>query len=241
MSLEKIQAPLLPQTAGNRLLDRLPRRERTRILSRCETVALVPGDVLCEAAQPFHHVYFPVAGIISLEKTLAGHEPLETELIGYEGMLGVTLVLGVCLAPQRGVVQIVGTALRMQPDQLMETLKSCPTALRTLNQYLYVMILQLSQRAGCSQFHDLGSRLARDLLMAHDRAHNDQFHLTHQFLARMLGVQRGGVTIAAGILQKKKIIRYTRGEITILNRKGLEAASCECYFASSDDYRRLFP
>ncbi|MCK9503876.1 MAG: Crp/Fnr family transcriptional regulator [Porticoccaceae bacterium] len=234
------QTPLVPLTAVNRLIARLPQKERTRITTQCEAVELVVGDILCEAGEPFKSVYFPVTGIISLVKILVGHEPLETELIGNEGMLGVTLVLGVGSAPQRGLVQGAGTALRMQAPHLLEILKSCPTARRILNRYLYVVMLQLSQTAGCSRFHNLGPRLARCLLMAHDRIHSNHFHLTHQFLANMLGVQRGGVTIAAGILQKKKIIRYSRGEITILNRQGLEAVSCECYQSISDDYRRLF-
>jgi len=236
----KNHALSVPLSAVNHLIDRLPLRERVRILARCETVTLVAGRVLCDAEEPLRYVYFPITGTISLVKNLAGHEPLETEQIGNEGMLGVTLTLGVSVAPQRGVVQGAGTALRMRAAHLIKTLETCPVALRTLNIYLYVVILQLSQMAGCSRFHDLGSRLARNLLMAHDRAHSNHFHLTHQCLADMLGVQRGGVTIAAGILQKENIIRYSRGAITILNRNGLEAASCECYRAISADYQRLF-
>lgn len=228
-----------PAPVVNRLLGGLPRRERDRILQRCEPVDLVFGAVLCESDHTFPHVYFPLTGFISLVETVGGHQPLEMGLIGFEGMLGVTLVLGVNTAPLRGVVHGSGTALRMAVPQFQRELPSNPALLRTLKRYLYVLMAQLSQTTGCTRFHEVEARLARWLLMTHDRAHADHFHLTHEFLADMLGVRRSGVTIAAGDLQHRKLIGYTRGEITILDRKGLEAASCECYDAVIDDYARL--
>ncbi len=224
----------------NRLIGSLPRKERDRILERCEPVDLVFGTVLCEPGQLFRRVYFPLTGFISLVVEMGGHKPLEMGLIGNEGMLGVTLALGVSTAPHRGVVQGSGTALRMSAPQLRGALRDSPALLRTLNRYLYVLMAQLSQTAACTRFHVVEARLARWLLMTHDRAHADYFHLTHQFLADMLGVQRSAVTIAAGALQHRKLVHYTRGKITVLDRKGLEAASCECYKAVVEDYANLF-
>ena len=223
----------------NHLLESLPRRERNRVLQRCEPVDLVFGTILCEPDQPYRHAYFPLSGFISLVQTVGEHQPLEMGLIGNEGMLGATIVLGLNAIPLRGVVQGSGTGLRMTAVQLRRLLVECPALQRKLNRYLYVLIAQLSQTAACTRFHEVEARLARWLLMTHDRAHADHFHLTHEFLADMLGVQRSAVTIAAGTLQKRQLISYTRGEISILSRTGLEAASCECYDAVIQDYEQL--
>ena len=230
-----------PTLITNRLIERLPPQERASFLTLAETVDLHTGDVLCEAERPFQHVYFPVTGVISLVKALEAHQPIETEQIGNEGMLGVTLLLDVAAAPERSVVQTSGTALRMTPSDLIETLQRCPIATRNFRHYLYVMILQLTQTATCFRFHDLAARLARALLTVHDRAHSDHFYLTHQVLADMLGVQRGGVTIAAGHLQRRNIIHYTRGHISILDRRALEGESCACYNTLKNGYARLLP
>lgn len=224
----------------NQLIGSLPRQERNRIVERCQKVDLVFGTVLCEPDQPIEHVYFPLSGFISLVMKLGGHQPLELALIGNEGVLGATLALGVRDAPVGAVVQGPGTALRMTAAQLRRELQESPGLLLTLNRYLYVSMTQLSQSAACGAFHEVEPRLARWLLMSHDRAHADHFHLTHEFLADMLGVRRSGITIAAGVLQRRKLIRYSRGEISVLDRKGLEAASCECYDAMIEDYAQLF-
>ncbi|MEF9671842.1 helix-turn-helix domain-containing protein [Pseudomonas sp. PCH446] len=129
----------------------------------------------------------------------------------------------------RSVVQGAGNALRMSGLSLQLVLRDSPSLSNCLNQYLYVQLMQLAQTAACTHFHEIEPRLARWLLMTHDRAHANHFHLTHACLANRLGVRRSGVTLAAGALQQRGLIRYTRGEITILDRKGLEAASCECY------------
>jgi len=230
----------VPVQVVNRLLGGLPRKTRNRLLEHCEPVDLDFGDILCERNQRFQHVYFPVTGIVSLVAMVRGHPPLEMGLIGNEGMLGVTLVLGVNSARLRAIVQGAGIALRMPAPQFRRELRDSPLLARTVNRYLYVLLTQLSQTAVCTRFHHIEARLVRWLLMMHDRAHADHFGLTHQFLAHMLGVQRSAVTIAAGALQSRNLIRYTRGEISILDRKGLEAAACECYEAVVDDYRRLF-
>jgi len=224
----------------NRLLAALPAPDRQALLQNCTTVELTFGTVLCEPEQIFRHVYFPLEGFISLVATVPKHPPLEMGMIGKEGMLGATLLLGVNVAPLQAVVQGAGTALRMSAAQLRRDLLTRPALAAVLGRYLYVLTVQLSQSAACTRFHEVDQRLARWLLMTHDRAPGDHFHLTHQFLADMLGVQRSAVTIAAGALQKKKLISYARGDIAVLSRKGLEAASCACYGTVQTDYKRLF-
>lgn len=234
-----MQADTSPQVV-NHLIAGLPRKDRVRLLQHCEPVDLVFGAILCEPDDSFEHVYFPLRGFISLVAAVDGHPPLEMGLIGNEGMLGATLLLGVSTVPLRAVVQGSGSAWRLTAAAFRRELRESPALLRALNRYLYVLMAQLSQTAACTRFHEVAARLARWLLMTHDRAHADHFHLTHQFLADMLGVRRSGISIAAAVLQRRNLIRYTRGEISILNRAGLEAASCECYAAVIKDYRRLF-
>jgi CRP-like cAMP-binding protein len=223
----------------NRLIAGVPSKDRARLLANCEQVDLVFGDRLSEADKPIKHVYFPLAGFISLVATLDGHQPLEMGLVGNEGMLGVTLKLGIKTAPMRAVVQGTGTALRMTGSNFTQLLGRNPAMFHILDRYLYVLMAQLTRSSACTRFHEIEPRLARWLLMTHDRSHADHFHLTHEFLADMLGVRRSGVSIAAGALQLRKLIRYSRGEITIVNRKGLEAASCECYDATQEDYANV--
>ncbi|MDX3773584.1 Crp/Fnr family transcriptional regulator [Chromatiaceae bacterium AAb-1] len=220
----------------NHLLELLSAKERRLLLQRCEMVELQFGDILCEPYQRYRYLYFPLSGFISLVSKLAGHKPLEMGLIGNEGMLGVTLALGVTTVPMQAVVQGAGTAWRIEVAALQQLLNQCPQLQHLLQQYLFVLMQQLSQSAACVHFHALDCRLARWLLMSHDRAHADHFHLTHQFLADMLGVRRSGVTVAASIMQQQQLIRYRRGDISILNRPALTAIACDCYQTAVDDY-----
>lgn len=229
-----------PAQVVNHLIEVLSPKAKARMLERLEKVDLVFGDILCEAEAAFRHIYFPLSGFVSLVATVGAHPPLEMGLIGNEGMLGATLILAVPTAPLRGVVQGSGTALRMTAQDLRGELKASPSLVRTLQRYLYVLSAQLAQTASCTRFHEIEARLARWLLMTHDRAQGDHFHLTHQFLANMLGVQRSAVTIAAGGLQERGLIRYTRGDIRIMDREGLEARACECYAAVVRDYKQIF-
>ena len=229
-----------PSLVVNCLIDSLSAETRKRILKLCAPVELAFGTVLCEANQPLRHVYFPLTGFISLVAIVNDHPPLEIGLIGNEGMLGATLALDVTSARLRGIVQGPGTALRMTAAQLRLLLRENRALRRTINRYLFVLLAQQSRSIACTRFHEIKSRLARWLLMTHDRAHADHFYLTHQYLADMLGVQRSAVTIAAGALQRNKVIRYVRGEIIVLDRRGLEAASCECYRAVIEDHQRQF-
>lgn len=224
----------------NRLLAALPPSLVQQLVQRCDLVDLEPGEQLCVRGKPLRHVYFPLSGFISLAATVSGRPPLEMSLIGAEGMLGVMLVLGVGRMPIHALVQGRGVALRMSAAGFRQALRGNATLLHLLNRYLYFFVVQLLQTATCSRFHEVQPRLARWLLMTHDRAQADHFHLTHQALADMLGVQRSAVTIAAGALQDRGLIHYSRGEITVLARDALQASSCECYACVVEEYRRLF-
>lgn len=218
-----------PLHVFNRLIGSLPRKEHATLIAHCEPVELLFRKVLCESGRPFRYLYFPLSGFISMVITSGTHQPLELALIGNEGMLGATKVLGLNTAPSRAVVQGSGSALRISPQHLSQVLQECPRLLSVIKRYVYMLMTQLAQNIACGHFHEVEPRLARWLLMSHDRAHSDHLELTHDFLANMLGVRRSGITIAAGALQLRKLIHYSRGHITILDRQGLEAAACECY------------
>jgi CRP-like cAMP-binding protein len=226
----------LPQ-AENRLIEKLPRADRQRLLALCEPVQLVLSDVLCEPGSATRHVLFPVDGFVSLVAQAGGHAGLEVGMVGREGLFGVQLALGVSQAPMRGLVQGPGAAWRMASEPFLRELQRNAALRQMVNRYLYVLMVQLATASACRSFHDIGSRLARWLLMSHDRAHADQFHVTHEFLGLMLGVRRVGVTVAAGGLQASRLIRYHRGELTVLDRAGLEAQACSCYAADRLAYR----
>lgn len=225
-----------PATADNQLLAALPSRERRRFLAGCEPVELAFAQILSEPGERIRHVYFPTQSFISLTKPLHDSYSLEVGLIGDEGMLGVSLVLGVDISPLHAVVQGEGPALRMKAALFRRELARSPAMERTLKRYLYVMMGQIAQTAACTRYHVIEARLARWLLMTQDRAHSSAFYVTHVFLACMLGVRRVGVTKAATALQDRKLISYTRGNITILDRDGLNAAACECYATDQANY-----
>jgi CRP-like cAMP-binding protein len=223
----------------NHLIASLPRKERLRLQALCEPVRLVLAEVLCEPGIPTRHVYFPTEGFISLVAQIDGRPALEVGMVGREGMLGAHLALGVVTAPLHALVQGAGAAWRIAtPAFRAELARSVPLQ-RGLNRYLYVLMAQLAASAACLRFHQIGPRLARWLLMTQDRAHADQFHVTHEFLSYMLGVRRVGITAAAGLLQRGGLIEYRRGELTVLDRTGLEAAACGCYAVDRKAYVEL--
>ncbi len=224
--MSKSAPPFLPVNA---LIASLPRTVRENVSDACESAELPFGEALCKPGDSIRYVYFPTDSYISLITPAGASESLEVGMVGNEGMFGITLLLDVKVSALLGLVQGGGQALRMPAGRFRQlTADSAPFRQR-LNRYLYVLTTQLAQTAACNRFHALDARMARWLLMTHDRAHKDTFRLTHQFLAYMLGVRRAGVTEAAGRLQAQGLIRYVRGELTVLNRSGLEGASCPCY------------
>ena len=229
--------PTPKHTSGeNRLLAAMTQRSRQHFLSSCEQVELGFADVLCKLGERIRHVYFPTESFISLVTALDDGARLEVGIVGDEGMLGTSLILGVSTSPQHALVQGAGTALRMSAPVFMRHYQRNAELRRQLSRYVYVLMRQLAQTAACTSYHQVEARLARWLLMSRDRAHSDRFHLTHEFLAYMLGVRRAGVTRAASSLQKQGLIDYSRGAITVLDDAGLESASCACYRGGNEMY-----
>lgn len=220
----------------NHLIASLPIEIGNELLKRLTLVDWKFGEIVCEANQEYEHVYFPVTGFISLLTMEIDHHPLEMGLIGSEGMLGVSLVLGVNKAPLQSVVQGAGTALSISADQFQQVLLDFPDLSILLMRYTYVLMQQLAIGGACLHFHAIESRLARWLLMTQDRAHTNKLYITHTFLAYMLGIRRSSVSLAASSLQKQGLISYFRGKIKILDRKGLEVASCQCYQDMTESY-----
>jgi len=223
----------------NRLIQLLPRADRTHLLAACEPAMLTLSEVLCEPGKPTRHVYFPTEGFISLVTLVVGHPGLEVGMVGREGMVGAQLALGVATSPLHALVQGSGSALRIGTKAFRGELARSAAMQRQMNRYLYVLMAQLATSAACLRFHLIGPRLARWLLMMQDRAHADTFRVTHEFLAYMLGVRRVGITAAAGALQRLGLIEYKRGEMTVLDRHGLEHAACTCYAADRRSYDEL--
>ena len=214
---------------ANRLLASLPRAEYRRLLASLEPVTLAFGEILYEPGDAIRHVYFPNDSLVSLI-TLADRQlALEVGMVGREGMVGVSFALGIALSPVRALVQGGGTAMRMKSAPFRKQFRQSLSLQREVYRYTHELMVQVAQTAACNRFHVVEARLARWLLMTRDRVGSDHFRLTQEFIGRMLGVRRVGVTNAAHALKQRKLIDYSRGNIEIINGPGLEAAACACY------------
>ena len=229
----------LPIQVPNQFLGALSDDDRSGLLDHCIAVELAFAEVLYHSGERIAYIYFPTGSFISLVMAIEGHANLEVGLVGNEGVLGITTALGVDTAPFEALVQGAGSAWCISVPTILQALQSSPTLTLQLHRYIYVSLSQLAQTAACTRFHLVEARLARWLLMTQDRAHSAQFHITHVFLASMLGVRRVGITKAANALLKKNLIRYTRGAVTILDRAGLERAACSCYASDNACYQLI--
>lgn len=223
----------------NRLLAALPKRELAVVRAHTDNVVLNQREMIYEAGEIIGHVWFPHVGVVSLVTEFSAGQPVEIATVGGEGMVGVPLLLGSDRIASRAFVQVPGTAARMTADAFRSLLPECPKFEALLRHYTLALISLISQSAACNRIHTVEERCARWLLMTHDRVHQRSFSLTQEFLAQMLGVRRPTVSLAAGMLQKAGLIHYVRGEITIVDRAGLEAASCECYAIIRNEFERL--
>jgi CRP-like cAMP-binding protein len=224
----------------NSLLAALPEAELAYVAKSLTRVELELGQTLHRHNEPYEYVYFVESGFISALAVLHDGSPLEIGLIGSEGLAGFSVALGAKTSYAETMCQTGGGALRMSATALKTAFAANPTLRDLLMRYALLFQVQVSQTAACNAHHELGQRLARWLLSAHDRSGVPELSLTQDLIAIMLGVRRSTVSVAAGTLQKAGVIRYQHGRITIINREGLEDASCECYESVAGEYRRLF-
>ena len=230
--------PATPNRMKNRLLNRLPRSEY-KFLTRSEkTVSLAQGEEIYGEDGPgsLPHVYFPMSGVIALTVRLKDGNEVETATIGNEGMIGLPVALGLDSSPIRAISQVSGEGLKIPAPVFLEAMKPSGTLNRLVRRYTAYSLRYASQTVACNLMHSVEERMCRWLLMSHDRVENDEFSLTHKYLAEMLGVSRQTITVIAGTLQKAGLITYRRGVIRVVNREGLEATSCECYRVTSTFY-----
>ena len=227
------------QPACSRLLALLPRAEYERLLPHLERVSFSLGQVVYESGDRMRYIYFPTSVIISLLYTMENGSSAEMGMAGNEGLVGIALFMGGDTMPNRAVVQSAGDALRMRAKVLQEEFARGGPFQRLLLRYTQALITQMSQTAVCNRLHEIEQQLCRWLLLSHDRLDSDELVMTQELIANMLGVRREGVTTAAGRLQEQGLISYARGRIRILDRRGLEAAVCECYKVVKDEYDRL--
>ncbi len=239
LGLSRSTVRQLGDTPVNRLLALLPPRDYASLRRHLKPIALAYRQSLYRANKAIEYVYFIESGVGSLVNTMRNGEAAEVGTIGNEGLVGLPLLLGDDRSPTSVYVQVPGSGLRIKSDLFAKALAKSASLRTVMGHYAHAFFNQVAQSAACNHFHSLEQRCSRWLLMTHDRMHSDEFLLTQEFLAMMLGVQRTGVTAAASALQRAGIIRYTRGNVTIIDRRALERRSCECYGVSKKEFDRL--
>jgi CRP-like cAMP-binding protein len=224
----------------NHLLRTLPATDRQRLLPLLEPVGLELKEVVYDTDAPIEAVYFPTSVVLSEVVLIDGGTAVEVNTVGWEGMAGLPAFLGAATTDNQTFCQVPGAALRLSAARLGEYLETDGAALHgALHRYTQATMVQLSYNVACNRLHTGEERTARWLLITHDRVRGDTFPLTQEFLAAMLGVRRGTVSLNAGLLQKAGLIRYSRGQITVVDRTGLEEVSCRCYSATRAEFDRL--
>jgi CRP-like cAMP-binding protein len=219
------------RAVGNGVLLTIPEDEFGVLRPHLEFVNLTLQQVLQEPGEKIEYAYFLNGGLVSLMVVTSDARSVEVAIVGREGFVGAPLVVRVRNSSQRAIVQVPADAFRIRSDVMDAVLPGLPGFKECLHHYILLQSLQVSQLAACNRLHEIEQRLARWLLMTHDRVRSEKFPITHDLLAQMLGSGRPSITVAAGTLQRAGLIEYTRGAVTILNRKGLEDAACECYAA----------
>ena len=223
-------------SVANRLLGALPRKDYRKLQFVLEPVKLALGDVLYESHAEIKYVYFPIDCFVSMLTTVDAGQAAEVGLIGSEGMIGVPTALGAAVSPFRAIVQGAGTAIRLQTSEFRRIFTESAALKREVFLFTHLLMIQIAQTAACNRFHVVTQRMARWMLMTRDRVNSNEFRITQEFLALMLGVLRPRVTLAMCSLRERKLIVYRRGSITILDHGGLAAIACGCYKTVKDAY-----
>jgi len=229
-----------PHVSGrNHLLELLPEADRARLMQKMEHVSAVHRTYVFKRHEPISHVHFPLSSVVSIVSVMSDGTMIEVGTIGNEGYAGLPLLFGNTEDSNDGFYQVPGESLRMPSAKFADELARSAPLRRVVQRYAQAFYAQIAQTTACNQVHPVERRLARWILMSHDRVAQKTILLTQEFLAQMLGVRRPAVSIVAGTLQKAGLIRYRRGVIEVLDRKALEKASCECYAAVRDEFERL--
>jgi len=228
------------QSTGNRILEALPKLERERVLSQLKTTDLRRSELIYDVDKPLSYVYFPTSAVLSMLALSEQGNAVEIATIGHEGFAGVQVILGTDRVPNRAICQVAGSAYCTSVETVRDLIKENRVFHQFMQRFTQSLMVFMGQSIACNRFHTIQQRCARWLALTADRAGHDTFELTQEFLSMMLGVHRPGVSVAAAALQHAGLITYKRGVVTVTDRGGLEAASCECCRIVTNEFERLY-